>query len=152
MIPQPCLSISVPLKNSELYLESLLNSLQEQTFADFEILLLDQASTDWTSAICREYCRYDPRLRYFYLRKNQRTLSFGIQVALAADYWLWTGTTTLYPLNFLDQCVKTLDEQPEIVWCYAGMPPSGMMRMAARRSLVGNLPPRVLWRMAGVFL
>jgi glycosyltransferase involved in cell wall biosynthesis len=149
MITRPRLSIGIPLRNSDPYLESLLDSLQEQTFTNFEILLLDQASSDWTSDICREYCRYDPRLRYFYLRKGQHSVHYGIQVAFALDYWMWTGQVTFYPLKFLELCVTVLDKQPEKPWYYAGTPASGMIRIEARRSLAGNMLPRAFQWKAG---
>lgn len=58
---QPFISILLPVYNSEYYLPQALNSLLVQTFDAFEILVVDDASTDSTPAILRTYS--DPRIR-----------------------------------------------------------------------------------------
>ena len=55
----PKLSIGIPVFNGQEFLPELLDSLLRQTFADFEILICDNASIDRTQDICREYARRD---------------------------------------------------------------------------------------------
>ena len=65
------LSIIVPVYNSRQYLRTCLDSLRRQTFQDFEVLLIDDCSTDDSGAICREYCRLDQRFLYL---KNEANI------------------------------------------------------------------------------
>lgn len=60
------ISIIVPIYNSEQYLIKTLESILLQTFTDFEVLLIDDGSTDNSRNICNEYVTKDKRFKYFY--------------------------------------------------------------------------------------
>lgn len=62
----PSLSIIVPVYNVEPYLTCCLDSILAQTFADFEVLLIDDGSTDASGAICDDYAKKDSRIRCFH--------------------------------------------------------------------------------------
>ena len=66
MQPTPFLSIIVPVYNVESYLAECLNSILAQSFTDFEVLLIDDGSTDGSSALCDEYAGMDSRIRCFH--------------------------------------------------------------------------------------
>lgn len=66
----PPISVGVPVYNGEKYLRVALDALLKQTFADFEIIICDNASTDATQAIAQEYAARDPRIRYVRSAKN----------------------------------------------------------------------------------
>lgn len=57
------LSIVVPIYNTEKYLRQCLDSIQCQTFKDFEVVLIDDGSTDGSAKICDEYVRMDSRFK-----------------------------------------------------------------------------------------
>lgn len=52
---EPLVSIIIPVYNTEKYLERCINSIMEQTFKDYELLLIDDGSTDRSSSICDDY-------------------------------------------------------------------------------------------------
>ena len=56
--------------NGEKYLKEAVDSILAQTFQDFELVISDNASTDRTEQICREYASKDSRVRYFRNSKN----------------------------------------------------------------------------------
>ena len=58
------ISVGMPVYNGERYLASAIESVLAQTFDDFELLIADNASTDDTEAICRDFASRDPRIRY----------------------------------------------------------------------------------------
>lgn len=58
----PLISIIVPVYNVEQYLRRCLDSILEQTFTDFELILVDDGSTDQCRIICDEYAEYDKRV------------------------------------------------------------------------------------------
>ncbi len=60
------LSIIIPVFNSEKYLPSCLESVLSQSFADYELLLIDDGSTDGSGLICDEYAERDRRIRVFH--------------------------------------------------------------------------------------
>lgn len=61
----PFFSVIIPIYNAEATLDACIRSVLSQTFRDFELLLIDDGSTDGTAAICRRYAEADPRVRYF---------------------------------------------------------------------------------------
>lgn len=62
----PKLSVIVPVYNVEKYLERCLNSILNQSFNDFELLLIDDGSKDGSGSICDEYAEKDARIRVFH--------------------------------------------------------------------------------------
>ena len=58
----PKISIVVPVYNTEQYLRRCLDSILCQTFSDFELILVDDGSTDSGSRICDEYAGKDSRI------------------------------------------------------------------------------------------
>lgn len=60
------ISIIVPIYNAESYLRCCINSILSQTFTDFELLLLDDGSTDKSNLICDQYALDDNRVRVFH--------------------------------------------------------------------------------------
>ncbi len=61
----PTLSIGLPVYNGEDFIAQALNSIQNQTFQDFEVIISDNASTDRTAEICKRYADKDSRVSYY---------------------------------------------------------------------------------------
>ena len=61
--PTPAISIIIPIHNSEAWLAAALTSLEAQTLTDLEFILINDASTDSSEAMCREVMTRDPRCR-----------------------------------------------------------------------------------------
>ena len=59
------ISIIVPIYNTEKYLHQCLDSILNQTYTNFEVLLVNDGSTDSSGIICQEYVGRDSRFRYF---------------------------------------------------------------------------------------
>ena len=64
-------SVIVPVYNVSAYLGRCMRSLLAQTFQDREILLVDDGSTDGSSALCGRFAAKDPRIRVFHRKRNQ---------------------------------------------------------------------------------
>ena len=56
-------SIGVPVYNVEAYLRKCLDSIMNQTFKDFEVIMVDDGSTDNSFMICQEYVARDNRFK-----------------------------------------------------------------------------------------
>ena len=63
------ISIILPIYNTEQYLQRCIDSILAQTFTDFELLLVNDGSTDSSGDICNEYAQKDNRIRVFH-KKN----------------------------------------------------------------------------------
>ena len=66
MNANPKISVIVPVYNTEKYLKRCIDSILAQSFSDFELLLIDDGSTDASPAICDEYAAKDTRVRVFH--------------------------------------------------------------------------------------
>ncbi len=65
MTTNPPLSVLLPVRNGESVVEGALESLARQTFPDFEVIVVDDGSTDGTEEMVRSMARQDSRIRYF---------------------------------------------------------------------------------------
>jgi glycosyltransferase involved in cell wall biosynthesis len=65
MNDKPTVSIGLPVHNGAAFLAEAIESILAQTFADFELVISDNASTDRTPEICRSYAAADGRIRYY---------------------------------------------------------------------------------------
>ena len=63
-------SIGMPVYNGEVFLKQTLESLLSQDYADFELVISDNASTDNTIEICYDYARMDKRISAFRNKEN----------------------------------------------------------------------------------
>lgn len=57
-------SIIIPVYNAEKYLARCIDSILNQTFQDFELILIDDKSTDSSKAICKQYMADDSRILF----------------------------------------------------------------------------------------
>ena len=118
---EPKLSIGLPVYNGERYLSGTLDSLLGQSYAEFELIVSDNASTDGTEDICRDYCDRDPRVAYHRYDVNRGAAwNFNNAVRLSRGrYFKWAAHDDLYAPTFLERCVEVLDRDPEVVLCFS---------------------------------
>jgi glycosyltransferase involved in cell wall biosynthesis len=73
MLVNPKISVIVPVYNTEQYLHKCIESILSQSFTDFEVLLINDGSTDKSGELCDEYANKDTRIRVFH--KENRGVS-----------------------------------------------------------------------------
>jgi glycosyltransferase involved in cell wall biosynthesis len=113
----PKISIGLPVYNGELSIGKVLQSLVWQSFTDFELIISDNASTDKTGSICKEFSNQDSRIKYIKQEKNigaSENFSFVLKKALG-KYFLWAAHDDIRSDNFLEVNVKFLEEHPDFV-------------------------------------
>lgn len=64
-------TIGMPVYNGEKFIARAIDAVLAQTYSDLTLLISDNASTDATQAICEEYARRDPRVRYLRYEENR---------------------------------------------------------------------------------
>lgn len=85
----PFISVIVPIYKVEPYLRKCLDSIVGQTYANLEIILVDDGSPDGCGAICDEYAARDERIRV--IHKENGGVSSARNVGLAAATGAWIG-------------------------------------------------------------
>jgi len=108
----PKVSIGLPVYNGERYLRSALESILRQDFCDFELIISDNASTDATQNICREYAAKDYRIRYY---RNERNIgasgNFKRVFELArGKFFKWAAHDDVHLPGFLRRCTEVIDQ------------------------------------------
>ncbi len=117
----PIVSIGVPLFNGERYVEQALNSLLKQSFADFEIVVCDNASTDRTPEIVADLASSDTRIKFFSNRKN-RGLVFNFNRVFelgTGKYFRWHAYDDWVQPPLLEKCVAVLEERQDVIGAYS---------------------------------
>ena len=131
----PCVSVIVTTNKRVKLLAETLNSVLSQTYADFELIVVDNMSEDGT----REYVTgiTDPRVRHFrnpnfgIIAANR---NFGIRQA-RGKYIAFCDDDDLWFPDKLDRQVKLLEQQAEVALCYTQAEPfMGDKVLAARSS------------------
>lgn len=117
----PTVSIGLPVYNGEDYLRESLDALLAQTYTDFELIISDNASTDATAEICREYAERDPRIRYVRQEANIGAApNHNVPAALARGrYFKWASDDDLYRPELLAKCVEAIEQRPYHVLAHA---------------------------------
>ena len=77
---QPFFSVVIPTYNRINHLVIALNSILEQDFSDFEVIVIDDGSTDDTKRLLLEMVRNNPRIKYFFKVNEERSIArnYGI--------------------------------------------------------------------------
>lgn len=117
----PRVSIALPVYNGQNFVSEAIDSLLTQTFTDFELYLVDNASTDRTTEICRSYAARDARVRHHLNPTNiggGPNFNLGFRLASAAPYFKWAAHDDRHRPEFLAECVAALDANPEVVLAF----------------------------------
>ena len=102
----PVVSIIVPIYNTELYLRECIESILRQSFMNFEVLLVDDGSTDASGSICEDYAVKDTRIRVFH--QDNQGVSSARNLALdhvQGRYVLFLDADDFW---YVDTCLETL--------------------------------------------
>jgi glycosyltransferase involved in cell wall biosynthesis len=118
--PNPKITIGLPVYNGERYLSEAIESLLNQTYTNFEIIVCDNASTDDTEKLGKYYAELDQRIRYYRNIKNIGAAgNFNLTFELArGEYFKWAAHDDLIGKDYLMKCVESLDRDSSVVLCH----------------------------------
>lgn len=120
-MPEPALSIGLPVYNGERYLRQAIDSILAQDFTDFELIISDNASTDDTAQICNQYERRDRRVRYYRSEANLGAAPNHRRVfeLARAPLFKWAAHDDSGSPQLLGRCVTTIQAaRPSVVMVY----------------------------------
>lgn len=109
---EPLVSIVLPVYNGEKFLDISIKSCLEQTYKNWELLIIDDGSSDNSERIARKYSEQDCRISYFRNSENlklPRTLNRGFSLA-NGKYLTWTSDDNYYRPDAIKKMVSTLEE------------------------------------------
>jgi glycosyltransferase involved in cell wall biosynthesis len=140
-------SIIVPNYNHGRFLRQRMDSIMEQHFQDFEVIILDDGSTDESPAVIEAYRHHPKVASIHYNRQNSGSpfLQWKKGIALAAGDWVWIAESDDYSdPAFLNEAEKAIDSFPSIGLFYcdsfivndAGGP--AMKKMSERKNNIFN--------------
>src|SRR4051812_32920737 len=110
----PKVSVIVPSYNHDKFIKECIESILNQTFQDFEVIITDSASQDHTVDVIKSFS--DPRIQLFLQAQNE-----GITSAVnncikhsTGKYIAWINSDDIWNPRKLEVQVKYLDEHPKI--------------------------------------
>ena len=120
-ISTPRLTLGLPVYNGERFLAQSLDALLAQTYTDFELIISDNASSDRTSEIAKQYQSVDARIRYFRHDQNRgSTFNHNFAIGPArGELFKWVSDDDLYAPELLQRCINALDSRPELALAHS---------------------------------
>ncbi|OVE78950.1 hypothetical protein BVY00_01460 [bacterium G20] len=117
MRPTPLVSVIMPAWNNEAYIEAAVNSLIDQTYKDWELVVVNDYSNDKTGKVIDSLAKKDKRIRAFHNKQNikqTRTRNFAISQA-KGEYIALLDSDDERPPTSLEKQVKFLEANPDVV-------------------------------------
>lgn len=136
------ISVIIPLYNASAYLHHCIDSLLSQPFQYIEIILVDDGSTDGSSAICDEYAAKDSRIRVFH--ESHLGVAYSRQVGLEhaiGDYILYVDADDIVDSSMIsDMYDEATRQQADMVICdYRELTPNGEVYRKQEPTALGGV-------------
>lgn len=119
---RPLLSLGLMVFNGEDYLSEQIESLLNQTFDDFHLIIGDNASTDKTEQICRDFMARDRRIRYIRREQNvgaTRNANLLFRES-TGKYFKFVAHDDVHAPSYLERCIDVLESEPDFILCHTG--------------------------------
>ena len=114
-------SVIIPNYNHEIFLAQRIESVLQQTYRNFELIILDDASTDNSGEIIEKYRGHDEVTHIVYNAKNSGSTFRQWQkgIALAAGKYIWLAESDdIAEPGFLEACMEKMETDPSLVLVY----------------------------------
>lgn len=153
----PCFSVIVPVYKVEPYLRECVDSILNQTFSDYELILVDDGSPDTCPAICDEYAAQDDRIRVIHKTNGGLAAArkSGLDIARAEYVCFIDSDDRAKPewLETIKRCIDSTDRPDMIlygfVWDYEtrmeDAPPTPAPGYYDKARLESEIYPRMLY-------
>jgi glycosyltransferase involved in cell wall biosynthesis len=111
----PRVSIVIPAFKAANFLPELCRSIQEQTFGDFETLILDDGSNDGTQAAVAPFLP-DKRFHFFEFAENRGVTSGTLELLgkIRGEFWCYPGADDILKPRFIEKRLATMDQRANV--------------------------------------
>lgn len=109
-------SIGLPTYNGERFIQKKIESILNQTFDNFELIISDNASTDRTVEFIEDFAKKDDRIRFFKHEQNMGSIwnfNFVLQQA-NGDYFMWTAVDDIQMSTFIEKNLEILEKNSKV--------------------------------------
>lgn len=114
----PKISVIIPVYNTEKYIEKCLNSLEEQIMNDFEIIIVNDGSTDNSEEVIKKYIKEHKNLKIIYLKKENGGLAsarnFGVEKA-SGKYIAFLDSDDYLDKDIFSSLEKYMDKDIDLI-------------------------------------
>lgn len=162
------ISVFIPVFNGQKYIAETLDSLLQQKFIDFEVVCVDDCSTDNSFTILQDYAAKDPRFKVFKTPTNfgsvPKVLNYSLNF-LGGGYFVYSSQDDIFSVDWLEKmhsrAVETCADAviPDLVFYYSNDQSKNRLlsglngdrniqlpgKEAALHSLDWNIPGNALW-------
>ncbi len=132
----PRISVVIPMYNGEVYIGQCIRSVQNQTYGDFEIIVVDDGSTDRGAEICRSLAAADPRIRLTCQENGgvSRARNHGIDLACGEYLFFLDCDDGIHPCLFQEMVAQAEQTGAVMLYCDCAMVDDGQMEQVCRRT------------------
>jgi|TARA_B110000467_G_scaffold23248_1_gene20788 glycosyltransferase involved in cell wall biosynthesis len=134
----PKLTIGMPVYNGELFIKKAIESILDQTFTDFELIISNNSSTDSTEKICQDFIDKDNRIQIHTQKKNigiHRNFNFLLSKA-KGEYFAWAAVDDYLDNDFMEKNLKILESDKSVVSSVGKIIPYGVDSLDIDSTLV----------------
>lgn len=142
----PMISIVLPVYNGEKYLAQSIESCIDQSFEDWELLIIDDCSSDSSAMIAQEFEKKDSRIHYYKNEVNlklPRSLNRGFSLA-KGKYLTWTSDDNYYRVDALKKMLYALQSR-KADFVFAGSTVINGRDEVIERKTVSENPKHFIW-------
>lgn len=128
------LSIVIPVYDVESTLDRCLKSVVEQSFADYEVILVDDGSTDRSPQLCDEWARKDPRIKVVHQQNGGLSAARNTGIELSqGDYITFIDSDDYIGEGTLEAVMSRLDDSIDLIeypiWRFYGAPHQSLLQL-----------------------
>ena len=110
------ISVIVPVYNVEKYLEECLDSIQNQTYSDIEVILVNDGSLDNSKDICEKYCKEDNRFKLINQVNQGQSVARNHGVAASTgEFIAFVDSDDIIRQDYLEVLIRYMSEEVDIV-------------------------------------
>lgn len=116
------ISIVLPTYNGSQYIDESIQSILKQTYNDFELVIVNDASTDNTLEIIKKYAESDSRIKIISNESNKKlpaSLNIGFS-SCSGEFYTWTSDDNIYLPEALEVMMKEFEADEELGFVFAG--------------------------------
>lgn len=111
MKKEPKVSVIVPVYNTEKYVVDCIESVKQQTFAEWELILIDDGSTDKSYSICKKYAEKDQRIRLYQQENKGQGVARNYALSICyGEYITFLDSDDIVHERILEDLVKVCEE------------------------------------------
>lgn len=133
-------SVIVPVYNVEKYLREALDSVCKQTYRNWELILVDDGSTDRSGVICDEYAEQDSRIRVFHTINRGVSCARNLGIENASGHWIsFMDSDDYLHENCLEKLVDHSKDMDMVVYSTQNVPTGKLAILSEKVEIYSSL-------------